>query len=129
MSEKLFYLSGLPMFIWYIGLRWTWLGNELGKTTDTVFKLNWWFAPINFLTAILSAFFLTITLMDFSYSFKFKVIFWIAGAVCARNVWYAGEDIFDYLFEPSKEQFIYIIIDIIMIINTGCWIYIYKGMK
>jgi len=105
------------------------LGNELGKTTNDIFKLNWWFAPINFLTAVLSAIFLTISLMDFDASFKFRVIFWIAGIICARNIWYTGEDIFDYLSKPSTQQLIYIIIDVIMVINTAIWINIYRSMN
>ena len=129
MLVKLFYLSGLPMLIWYIGLRWTLLGNELGKTIDKGFTLNWWQANINYHTAILSMGFLIISIADFNYSFKLRAMYWIAVLICGRNVWYSIEDIIDYYYFPSEKQLMFIAIDITMIINTFIWIYIFRSMS
>lgn len=129
MLVKLFYLSGLPVFIWYIGLRASLLGNEQGKTIGNTYTLNWWFANFNYLTAWLSIAFLVITLMDFSYSFKIRPIYWIAGFLCARNVWYTIIDTVDYYNYPSEKQLIFIILDIIMAINTGIYIHIFRSMN
>jgi uncharacterized membrane protein len=129
MLPKIFYLSGLPMFVWYIGLRWTLLGNELGKITNNILTLDWWQARINFLTALGSIVFLIISLADFNYSFKLRIIYWLAVFICARNIWYVLEDVIDYYSYPSGKQLMFIIIDIIMVINTACWIYIYRSMN
>ena len=129
MLVKLFYLSGLPMFVWYMGLRWTLLGSEYGKMVDKAFTLNWWCVQVNYLTAILSMVFVTISLLDFSYSFKPRAMYWVAGFLCARNIWYTIEDVVDYINFPSEKQLMFIIIDVIMIINTAIWIYIFRGMN
>src|SRR5271169_6347515 len=129
MLKIIYYLTGMPMFIWYIGLRWTLLGNELGEITNKAFTLNWWQANINYLTAVLSMIFLVIGLADFSYSFKLRVMYWIACLVCTRNIWYAIEDVVDYYNFPSEKQLMFIVIDIVMVINTAIWIYIFRSMN
>jgi uncharacterized membrane protein len=117
------------MFIWYVGLRWSSLGNELGKITNGAFKLNWWFAPINFVTAILSVVFLTIALRDFDYALKIRWLSWIAAFLCARNIWYILEDVIDYYNYPSQKQMIFILIDVAMVINTMIWLHIFRSVN
>lgn len=122
-------ISGLLMFAWYIGYRWTSLGNEVGKFINNGFTLNWWYAPINILTGLTSLVFVTIALFDFNYSFKLRWMYWIAFLIAGRNVWYAVLDIFDYINNPCFKQACYIILDIAMLLFALIWIHLFRSMN
>jgi hypothetical protein len=135
--ETIFILFGLVMFAWYLSIRWTLLGNELGKYITqmidgkevTIFKLNWWFAPVNIMTAFCSIVFLTVALFDYEKSFNYEWIYYIAIMLLGRNIWYTFIDIIDYISEPTSQQLMYIIIDIMMAMCAGYWISIYKSVN
>jgi len=128
---NLYNILGLMMFTWYVAIRWTLLGNELGKfiliNNIKVFKLNWWFAPINILTALLSIVFIAITLFTFERSLNIFV-YWLGIFLLARNLYYTIEDIIDYRAAPTKLQFIFVILDILMAIYVLMWIMRYKAL-
>ena len=110
---------GILMFVWYGGYRWAILGNELGKQLATeVFKLNWWFAPINMLTSFLSIIFIIPTLFNKRLS---RFLYYIAIFLLFRNLFYTIEDIIDY---PSNHalQLFYIAIDLMMAIYTAMYL-------
>lgn len=114
------------MFVWYGGYRWAILGNESGKQLATeVFKLNWWFAPINMLTAFLSIIFIIPTLFNKSLS---QFLYYIAIFLLFRNLFYTIEDIIDY---PSNHalQLFYIAIDLMMAIYTVMYLVKYWQSK
>lgn len=132
MITSLYYTSGLIMCIWYtVGYRWTMQGNELGKwvaKTNSAgkvigngFVLNWWFAPINMITAFLSAYFVLRALFFTGQSFTQNMMY-IATFLFLRNCYYAVEDIIDYLSYPSKKQFSFVLIDLIMAAFVALWI-------
>jgi hypothetical protein len=129
MLINIYNIAGLIAFSWYIGYRWTSLGNILGKTINGNFLLNWWFAPINFITAITTLVFVTIALFDFDYSFKIRALYWVAALLLGRNAWYTVIDIIDYINDQSIKQFSYIVVDIVMVIFTWIWIHIFRSMS
>ncbi len=129
MLINIYNITGLIAFSWYIGYRWTSLGNILGKIINGNILLNWWFAPINFITAITSLVFVTIALFDFDYSFKIRAMYWIAALLLGRNIWYAVIDIVDYINDPSINQFSYIILDVVMVVFTWIWIHVFRSMS
>lgn len=116
------------MLIWYSCLRWKLLGNCLGKTVTadhaTLFVLNWWYAPINLLTALTSIYFLarTVRFLDKSYTNNMWIL---AFLLAIRNVWYTFEDIEDYRSSPSTKQLIFIFLDVAMLIECLIWFYLY----
>lgn len=117
------------MLIWYSCLRWKLLGNVLGKATITdlhsnIFTINWWWAPINILTAISSIYFLlrTVRFLDKSYTDNMWLL---AAFLIIRNFWYTLEDIEDYRISPSRTQFIFILIDVAMVIQCAIWFCLY----
>lgn len=135
MFTYLYYSLGFIMCVWYVaGYRWTMQGNELGKwivktnesgVTSSGFVLNWWFAPINMATAFLSAYFLLRAFFFIGQSFTQNMMY-IAGFLFIRNGYYAIEDIFDYLHNPSRKQLAFIAIDIIMAVFAALWIMKFK---
>lgn len=126
-----YYTFGLIMLVWYVaGYRWTMQGNQLGKwisETDATgqisnsFVLNWWFAPINMLTAFLSAYFVLRALFFTGMSFTQNMMY-LAAFLFIRNGYYAVEDFIDYLNYPSRKQFNFIAIDLIMAIFVLLWV-------
>jgi len=126
MITSLYYVLGLIMCIWYtVGYRWTMQGNELGKCANGGFMLNWWFAPINMITAFLSAYFVLRAFFFTSASFTQNMMY-IASFLFVRNCYYAMEDIIDYISYPSKKQFAFILIDLIMAAFVAMWILRFK---
>lgn len=122
-------ILGMIMLIWYSCLRWKLLGNTIGKMIITdqhtnLFVLNWWYVPINFLTAIGSIYFLarTIGFLDKSYTDNMWILIFL---LILRNIWYTFEDIQDYKTAPSPKQFIFILLDIAMVIQCAIWFYLY----
>lgn len=134
MITSLYYILGLIMCIWYtIGYRWTIQGNELGRwitETDAEgnvisngFMLNWWFAPINMITAFLSAYFVLRALFFTGASFTQNMMY-LAMFLFLRNGYYAVEDIIDYLKKDhSQKQLSFIAIDLIMAVFVALWIF------
>jgi hypothetical protein len=131
----LYNILGLIMFTWYTAVRWTLLGNVLGEYIMIdgleVFKLKWWFAPINIITALLSIPFLIITLFMIDKSFfglLGNLTYCIAIFLLARNLYYTIEDIIDYKANPTKLQFIFVLLDIAMAVYTLLWMLRYRVM-
>lgn len=123
--KNLYNLLGLSMFIWYTCLRWTIQTNTLGSfilDSDGKwnFVLNWIFTPINMATAFLSIYFISNILVEFNKSFN-PLMGLIAFFITWRNCYYTLEDYRDYIINPSTLQFIFIIIDIAMIIYVLIW--------
>lgn len=126
MLTSLYYFFGSIMCVWYVaGYRWTMQGNQLGKWIDGGFMLNWWFAPINMLTAFLSAYFLLRACFFTSQSFTQNMLY-AAAFLLIRNGYYAIEDIMDYFHSPSKKQIAFIAIDIMMALFVMLWIVKFK---
>lgn len=136
MATSLYYILGLIMCIWYtVGYRWTMQGNELGKwiierndegeIIHQGFMLNWWFAPINMITAFLSAYFVLRAFFFTDASFSQNMMY-IASFLFVRNCYYAVEDIIDYVNEPSRKQLSFIAIDLIMAAFVALWILKFK---
>jgi hypothetical protein len=110
------------MCVWYtIGYRWTLQGNQLGVWKDNGFMLNWWFAPINMITAFLSAYFVLRAFFFTDQSFTQNMMY-IATFIFLRNCYYAVEDLVDYMSKPSKEQFWFVVIDLVMAAFSALWI-------
>lgn len=127
MTTSLYYVLGLIMCIWYtVGYRWTMQGNELGKWIDNGFMLNWWFAPINMITAFLSSYFVLRAFFFVGQSFTQNMMY-IASFLFVRNCYYAVEDIIDYVNQPSRKQLSFIAIDLIMAAFVALWILKYKS--
>lgn len=127
MTTSIYYILGLIMCIWYVaGYRWTMQGNELGKWVNNGFMLNWWFAPINMITAFLSAYFIIRAFFFVEQSFTQNMMY-IASFLFIRNCYYAVEDIIDYLQYPSRKQLSFIAIDLIMAAFVALWILRLKG--
>lgn len=110
-------------------MRWTSLGNDFATITNGTITLKWWQANINYHTALLTLFFLTVAIFDFSHSFKYRFFYWAAQLVFWRNAWYAVEDIIDYYNFPSTKQFIYVLLDIALIVFARIWIFYFKSMS
>ena len=137
MFTSLYYTLGLIMFIWYtVGYRWTMQGNELGKwvteknsageVVSQGFVLNWWFAPINMITAFLSAYFILRALFFIGQSFTQNMMY-IAAFLFLRNCYYAVEDITDYIKTAhTTKQLAFIAIDLIMAAFVALWILKFK---
>ena len=137
MIASIYNTLGLVMCIWYtIGYRWTMQGNELGKWVidrnekgkiiHQGFMLNWWFAPINMITAFLSAYFVLRALFFIDKSFTQNMMY-IATFLFFRNAYYAIEDITDYIkADHSVKQLSFIAIDLIMAAFVAIWILQYK---
>lgn len=132
MTVSLYYVLGFIMCIWYVaGYRWTMQGNELGKwiverndqgeIINQGFMLNWWFAPINMATAFLSAYFVVRALFFVEESFTQSMMY-IASFLFVRNLYYAVEDIADYLSYPTKKQLAFVAIDLVMAAFVALWI-------
>ncbi len=117
MLNILYNVTGISMFIWYLGFRWTFLAGEA-----------WLFNPINFVTAIVSIVFLVPTLFTKNVSYL-KLFFYLAIFLLFRNFYYTIEDIIDLLNFPSNRQLFYIIIDIIMFTYTYLWIDRYQKWR
>ena len=114
------------MCIWYVvGYRWTMQGNQLGRVIGDGFQLNWWFAPINMLTAFLSAYFVIRAFFFVSLSFT-QTMMYIASFLLVRNCYYTIEDVVDYINNPSKKQIAFIAIDLIMAAFVALWIVRYE---
>lgn len=138
MATSLYYILGLIMCIWYtVGYRWTMQGNELGKwiierddkgeIINQGFMLNWWFAPINMITAFLSAYFVLRALFFTGQSFTQNMMY-IALFLFLRNGYYAVEDIIDYLKKDhGSKQLAFIAIDLIMAAFAALWILRFKS--
>lgn len=127
---NIYNILGISMLVWYSCFRWKLLGNTIGKIiiTDehaTLFVLNWWFVPINMLTAFISIYFLARSLFIFSKSFTDNMLI-IGMLLLLRNAWYTAEDIRDYITTPNFRQLFFIIIDIIMFIYCALWLYFYS---
>lgn len=120
---------------------------KLSSITSTfinkIFVLNWWFAPINIITAILSIPFLTIALFTpeqyfIKYIWLTLIMYWSGIFLSLRNIYYTIEDMSDFTYmikhpqeySPAqiKQQFIFILIDIAMAIYVGYIVYKYKGI-
>lgn len=126
MFISLYYVLGLIMCIWYtVGYRWTMQGNQLGVWKDGGFMLNWWFAPINMITAFLSAYFVLRAFFFTGASFTQNMMY-IASFLFVRNCYYAVEDIIDYVNQPSRKQLSFIAIDLIMAAFVALWILKFK---
>ena len=137
MITSIYYGLGLIMCVWYVaGYRWTLQGNELGnwvikndptgKMIGNGFMLNWWFAPMNMITAFLSAYFIVRAFFFVDQSFTQNMEY-IAAFLFVRNCYYAIEDITDYLSNPSKKQLSFIAIDLVMALFVALWILKLKG--
>lgn len=129
MITSAYYSLGFVMVIWYtIGYRWTIQGNELGKMVAGGFVLNWWFAPINMITAFLSAYFVLRAFFFTSASFTQNMMY-LASFLFLRNCYYAVEDIIDYLKkEHTSKQLSFIAIDLIMALFVALWILRFKSL-
>lgn len=126
MITSIYYSFGLIMCIWYVaGYRWTMQGNALGEMVDNVFMLNWWFAPINMITAFLSTYFVLRAFFFTAQSFTQNMMY-LAAFLLIRNAYYAVEDIVDYLHYPSRKQFAFVLIDLIMAAFVAIWIIKFK---
>lgn len=123
MTTSIYYILGLLMCIWYtVGYRWTMQGNELGKWVKNGFVLNWWFAPINMITAFLSAYFVLRAMFFTCQSFTQNMLY-IAMFLFLRNCYYAVEDITDYIkADHSTKQLLFIAVDLIMAAFVALWI-------
>lgn len=138
MITSLYYSLGLIMCIWYtVGYRWTMQGNELGKwiierndkgeIIHQGFMLNWWFAPVNMITAFLSAYFVLRALFFTGQSFTQNMLY-IAMFLFLRNCYYAVEDITDYIkTDHGIKQLSFIAVDLIMAAFVALWILKYKS--
>ncbi len=129
MLTVIYKILGMGLYVWYIGMRWTSLGTDFATISNNTITLKWWQAQINYYTAIFTLFFLTVTIFDFNYSFKYRFFYWIAIALFWRNAWYTVEDIIDYINFPSIKQFIYILLDLAMVIFSRIWIFYFKSMS
>lgn len=129
MLFNIYKIFGMVLYAWYIGMRWTSLGNDFAIISNNKITLEWWQAQINYHTALLSLFFLTVTIFDFNYSFKYRFFYWAAIIVFWRNSWYTVEDIIDYINFPSIKQFIYILLDITMAVFARIWIFYFRSMS
>jgi hypothetical protein len=134
MLTGIYNACGLAMTIWYVvGYRWTLQGNELGKwvvktsvggkslSIGNGFVLNWWFAPFNMTTAFLSAYFVVRAFFFLDKSFTESMMY-IASFLFIRNMYYAIEDITDYLANPSKKQGMFVLVDLVMALFVALWI-------
>lgn len=139
---------GFLMLIWYAAYRWTMLGTEVGKIITDIhgnetFALNWWFAPINLMTAFISVPFLIISLFTpeplfIKYQLLSFVMYIIGLLLLLRNVYYTVEDVQDYIYmikHPNqytgaqiKQQLLFVIIDIMMAIYCYYMVIKYKGI-
>lgn len=127
MITIIYNILGILMCIWYVaGYRWTMQGNELGKFIVDGFKLNWWFAPVNMVTAFGSAYFIIRALFVIDKSFTDNMLYW-AIFLILRNCLYTVVDIADFIAEPTKKQFMFILIDIAMAVFVGMWMLKYRG--
>jgi hypothetical protein len=122
----LYNISGILMMIWYACIRWTWFADRV--------KYAWAYAPINMITAFLSVAFIVPTLFGWVYIKSnniFKHIFlWLGIFLCLRNIYYTYEDMADLFTAISNHnhmsvltQIIFIIIDIIMALYAGLYIF------
>lgn len=118
-------LLGLSAF-WYILLRWTWLQNK---------EKYWWaYLPMNLVTAFISVVFIVVAFVQFNVpTFKIDKIAlmlnYVAYFLLLRNVYYTYEDVYDYWFaqnKQTKEQLLFIAIDVLMIIVPMLYFYFYK---
>jgi hypothetical protein len=100
-------------------------GNELGKLAGNAFTLNWWFAPINMITAFLSAYFVLRAFFFTEQSFTQNMMY-IAAFLLLRNCYYAIEDIVDYLHYPSRKQLAFVAIDLVMALFVALWVLKFK---
>ena len=139
MLTGIYKTCGLAMTIWYVmGARWTMQGNELGKwlvktgadgkslSVGNGFMLNWWFAPYNMATAFLSTYFIVRALFFLDKSFTESMMY-IATFLFIRNLYYAFEDITDYISNPGKKQGVFVLIDLIMALFVALWILKFKA--
>lgn len=117
MKNIIYNISGISMFMWYLGFRWNFLSKE-----------PWLFNPINFITAIASIIFLLPTLISPIGSFN-KWFFYIAIFLLFRNFYYTIEDIIDLIHFPSNRQLFYIIMDLIMFNYVYLWIDKYNNWR
>lgn len=117
MLKILYNVSGISMFMWYLGFRWTFLAKE-----------PWLFNPINFVTALASIVFIIPTIVSKNVSY-IRLFFYISIFLLFRNFYYTIEDIIDLLNFPSNRQLSYIIIDLIMFTYTYLWIYEYQKWR
>ena len=128
-----YYTLGWFLLLWYTDIRWTLLGNTIEAITNMGFKLNWWFAPINIITALASIVFLIPTLFLYNQIITTKKLFLGLTILCIflilRNFWYMCEDIMDYRNKPSELQFMYIVIDFFMIIYGSLFLNISKKVE
>jgi len=117
MLNLVYNITGISMFIWYLGLRWTFCASE-----------HWVYNPINLATALVSIAFIIPTLFKIQYSFK-KVFYYVFIFLSFRNFYYSIEDFIDFLHYPSRTQFFYIVIDLIMLLYVVIWGIYYRKNK
>lgn len=125
-------ILGMILLIWYSCLRWFVEGNNLGELviTDlkvTIFKLNWIWALINLATAFSSIWILAKSVLFLDDTFT-KNIATVVFLLIIRNVWYTLEDVKQFNNMPvfNFKQFMYIVIDIAMLIECLVWWYLFK---
>lgn len=119
-------LLAMGLVLWYSCIRWKILGSNAGKVIVTdlhtnIFQFTWWYVPVNFMTAIFSAYFLarTILFLDQSYTMNMAII---AFLLLIRNGWYTFEDVEQYIHhDPSIKQLIFILLDIAMVVELSLW--------
>lgn len=112
MLNIIYNISGLLMFVWYLGVRW-----------NALKQYEWMYQPINLVTAFTSIIFLVPTLfLELKTLIEWKNIFYcFAIFLLYRNIYYAIEDIIDIPSNPKKQIF-YVAIDLCMAIFAFCWL-------
>lgn len=121
---------GMLLVIWYLCLRWYVVGDSTAEliTTDlnvTIFKLKWWYVPINIITALCSVWILAKSILFLTDTFT-KNIATLVFLLSIRNIWYTFEDIKQFGSEHTFKQFMYIVIDIAMLIECLIWFYLFR---
>ena len=111
---------------WYVLLRWTYLQDK---------QKYWWaYLPMNLFTAFLSAIFIIVSFVQFNVPiFKIDkialILNYVAYFLLIRNIYYTCEDVYDYFLSinhKNKEQILFILIDVLMIIVPLLYFYFYK---
>lgn len=120
------------MLIWYSCIRWTMFSNDLGtfieKSGVKTFKLNWWFAPINILTALGTIYILYKSLFSVSYELSFdRELYPLAAILFLRFIYETIEDVWDY-FESThtRQQLFFILIDLLSVLVLGMFMVLVK---
>ncbi len=132
MLSTLYSFLGFIMLIWYSCLRWTIFGNELGKFitngAEKSFKLNWWFAPINVLTALGTTYILYKSLLSIYNGLEIDTkLYPLATLLFLRFIYETIEDVWDYLHAAhTKQQLFFILIDVLSSLVLGIYMILCK---